>query len=208
VLEGIYAGSASVTKILLATGNPGKIREIKALVQGIRAELIIPSDLNLVLHVEEGGNTYTENAARKALAYVSASGLLTLADDSGLEVEALGGAPGLYSARYAPEPGATDADRRVYLLDQLRGLSRPWIAKFHCTVALTTPDKEINFAEGTCHGEIIPEERGEGGFGYDPIFLVKSLGKTMAELSIDEKNHISHRSKAIRSIIPILQSYL
>lgn len=197
-----------MTKILLATGNPGKILEIKALLQGIGAELIIPSDLNLVLHVEEGGNTYTENAARKALAYTNASDLLTLADDSGLEVEALGGAPGLYSARYAPKPGATDADRRVYLLDQLRGLSRPWIAKFHCTVALTTPDKEINFTDGTCHGEIIPEERGDRGFGYDPIFRIKSLGRTMAELSMDEKNQISHRSKAVRSIIPILQSYL
>lgn len=197
-----------MTKLLLATGNEGKIREILELLREIKADIIKPSDLGLVLHVEETGETYVENAAKKALTFARASGMLTLADDSGLEVEVLNGAPGLYSARYAPKKGATDADRRDHLLAQLVGHPRPWLAKFHCTVALATPGDEILYADGSCQGEIIPVERGGGGFGYDPIFLVDRMGKTMAELSMAEKNQVSHRAQAIKSAIPILQSYL
>jgi len=195
-------------KLLLATGNQGKIKEMKALLQSVEAEILTPGDLDLVLQVEETGKTYIENAARKAKAFATAANMLTLADDSGLEVEALGGAPGIYSARYSPKSGATDKDRRDYLLQQLQRFPRPWSAKFHCTVTLASPGAEIHFAEGNCAGEIIAEERGEAGFGYDPIFLVSELGRTMAELSLVEKNQISHRSRAIKAMLPILLTYL
>jgi len=195
-------------KLLLATGNQGKIKEMKDLLQSIEAEILTPTDLDLVLQVEEVGKSYPENAARKAKAFAAGSKLLTLSDDSGLEVEALGGAPGIYSARYSPKSGATDKDRREYLINQLQGLSKPWLARFHCTVALASPAGEIHFAEGNCAGEIIAEERGEAGFGYDPIFLVSELGRTMAELSMAEKNQISHRSRAIKAMLPTLLTYL
>jgi XTP/dITP diphosphohydrolase len=197
-----------MAKLLVATGNEGKLVEIIDLLSAIEVEIIKPSDLALVLHIEEVGETYAENAAKKALTFARAAGMLALADDSGLEVAALAGAPGLFSARYAPQERATDADRRAYLLQQLRGHPRPWKAKFHCTVALATPDDEIQFAEGSCLGEIIPEERGKGGFGYDPIFLVQGIGKTMAELSLTEKNRVSHRAQAVKSAIPLLESVL
>lgn len=197
-----------MTKLLLGTENPGKIREMRSLLQEVNAELVIPGDLGLDLNVDESGQTYAENASRKAQIYSNASGLLTLADDSGLEVDALNGAPGLYSARFSPKTGATDKDRRDYLLAQLRGISRPWPARFHCTVAIAAPEGVIHIADGVCQGEIIPEERGESGFGYDPIFLVENMERTMAELSMSVKNQISHRGRAIEVVIPILLSYL
>ena len=195
-------------KLLLATGNQGKIEELRALLESLKTEIIIPKDIGLMQQVDETGKTYAENAAKKALAYAKASGYLTLADDSGLEVEALAGAPGLYSARYAPKPGAADADRRAYLLQQLIPLPEPWPARFTCTAALALPNGELHFTNGVCSGTIIEQERGEHGFGYDPIFLIPSLGKTMAELDMDEKNAISHRAQAVKSMIPILLSYL
>ena len=193
-----------MNKLLLASSNPGKLREIRSLLSKEEFELLSPADLDLTLAVKEDGQTYAENAARKALAYASQTGLLSLADDSGLEVEALDGAPGLYSARYAPQPGATDADRRRYLLRQLSGHPQPWNAIFHCTIAVATPQGEVYYSEGVCDGEIISEERGTNGFGYDPIFFIPELGKTMAELSLEEKNRISHRARAVRAAIPIL----
>jgi XTP/dITP diphosphohydrolase len=195
-------------KLLLATGNKGKLREITALLQGLEVKILKPGDINLSLQVDEVGQTYAENAARKALTFARASGLLTLADDSGLEVEALNGDPGIYSARFAPQKGATDADRRKYLLQQLQGQPRPWRAEFHCSVALATPDEEVSITEGICRGMIIPQERGSGGFGYDPIFLLNGMHKTMAELSMAEKNQVSHRANAIKVAIPILKSLL
>ena len=193
-----------MNKLLLASSNPGKLREMRSLLSKEEFELLSPADLDLTLAVKEDGQTYAENAARKALAYASQTGILSLADDSGLEVEALDGAPGLYSARYAPQPGATDADRRRYLLRQLGGHPRPWNAIFHCTIAVATPQGEVYYSEGVCDGEIISEERGTNGFGYDPIFFIPELGKTMAELSLEEKNRISHRARAVRAAIPIL----
>jgi len=195
-------------KLLLATGNTGKAREFMALLQDIAIELVTLQGIGLKLEVKEVGKTYAENAALKALAYARASGLLTLGDDSGVEVEALGGAPGLYSARYAPLQAATDADRRAYLLGNLSGLSRPWLARFHCTVALATPTGEVHFADGICPGEIIPDERGSNGFGYDPIFLIPELGRTLAELSMSEKNQVSHRARAVKAALPALLSFL
>jgi XTP/dITP diphosphohydrolase len=127
---------------------------------------------------------------------------VTLADDSGLEVDCLNGAPGLHSARYSPHPGASDADRRALLLANLRDLPRPWTARFRCTVAIATPEGGLFFADGQVRGEIIPEERGENGFGYDPIFLIPELGLTTAELTMAEKNRLSHRARAVKSALP------
>lgn len=177
---------------------------MQALLEGTGLNLILPAHLGLNLDVEESGSTYAENAALKALTYARASGLLTLADDSGLEVEALGGLPGLHSRRFTGEADADDARRRAYLLQQLSGIPRPWWARFHCTVAVATPQGDVYFADGECPGEIIPEERGHSGFGYDPIFLLTELGLTMAELSMEEKNRLSHRARAVANIRPVL----
>lgn len=195
-------------KLLIATGNKGKVKEIRALLDRLEVELVAPKDLGLEIDVVEDGATYEENAAKKARAYSQASGLVALADDSGLEVDALGGEPGLYSARYSGQPGATDADRRAFLLEKLAGKPRPWTAHFHATVAVGTPDGLVQFAAGDCHGEIIPEERGDGGFGYDPIFFIPGMNCTMAELSMDEKNRLSHRALAVKHALPILQNLM
>lgn len=195
-------------RLLVATGNLGKLREIQALLEGLAIELVVPAELGLNQDVEETGATYAENAALKAIALARAARLVTLADDSGLEVDVLGGLPGIRSARFAPQPGATDADRRAYLLATLKSHPQPWKAHFHCTVAVASPSGEVRFAEGRCFGEIIVEERGLNGFGYDPIFYLPELGKTMAELTMAEKNLISHRARAIKSAIPILTEML
>lgn len=194
-----------MTKLLIATNNQGKIEELKELLNGSGIEFVTPAQIDLQLDVEEDGSTYDENAGKKAIAFARASGLISLADDSGLEVDALDGAPGLYSARYSPKPGAKDKDRRDFLLQNLADKPRPWKAHFHATIAVAKPTGEIEFAEGNCFGEIIPEERGTGGFGYDPIFLLTGLGKTMAELEMDEKNRLSHRARAMMAAIPILK---
>jgi len=193
-----------MNKLLIATNNKGKVKELRDLLKDTGIELITPSQIHLELEVLEDGGTYAENATKKAIEFAKASGLVSLADDSGLAVDALNGAPGLYSARYSPKPGATDADRRAYLLQNLQDKPRPWTARFHATIAIAFPNGEIYLAEGTCEGEIIPEERGGGGFGYDPIFLLLESGKTMAELSMDEKNRLSHRARAVMNAKPIL----
>lgn len=192
-------------KLLIATNNQGKVLELQELLTGTGVEFVTPAGINLQLEVEEDGSTYQENAGKKARAFAQASGLISLADDSGLEVEALGGAPGLYSARYSPKPGAKDADRRAFLLENLKDRPRPWKAHFHATIAVAVPDGSMEFAEGNCYGEIIPEERGTGGFGYDPIFLLTDLGRTMSELSMDEKNRLSHRALAVIAAMPTLK---
>lgn len=191
-------------KLLIGTNNKGKVAELRALLADVPVTLVLPAEVGLDLHVTEDGGTYAENAGKKALAFARAAGLPSLGDDSGLEVDALGGAPGLYSARYSPKPGATDADRRAYLLENLRGSPRPWTARFHATLAIAQAGGEVRLAEGECAGEIIPEERGSGGFGYDPIFLLEGLGKTMAELSAAEKNRLSHRARAMEKAKTIL----
>jgi len=185
-----------MNQVLIATNNKGKVKELQELLKDTGLELVTPAQINLQLDVVEDGHTYAENATKKAIAFANASGMISLADDSGLEVDALDGAPGLYSARYSPKPNATDADRRVYLLQNLQDKPRPWTAHFHATIAISIPNGDVHLTEGICEGEIIPEERGTGGFGYDPIFLLSELGKTMAELSMDEKNRLSHRAKA------------
>jgi XTP/dITP diphosphohydrolase len=191
-------------RLLVATGNLGKLIEIQSLLDGIKISLITPDEIRVSLKVEENGSSYEENASLKARLFVRASGLVTLADDSGLEVDALAGHPGIRSARFSPLPDATDADRRAFLLDLLRAHPRPWTAHFHCTVAIATPEDKIYYAQGNCPGEVIPVERGTNGFGYDPIFLLPEVGLTMAELSMNEKNRLSHRARAVKAAIPIL----
>ncbi len=192
-------------QLLIATNNKGKVKELQDLLKNTGIDLVTPADINLVLDVEEDGSTYAENAAKKAVAFANASGLLSLADDSCLEVDALNGAPGLYSARYHPKPGANDADRRAYMLENLRDKPRPWTAHFHATIAIAAPGQAVQVVEGNCYGQIIPEERGDNGFGYDPIFWFPELNQTMAELGMAEKNRLSHRAKAVMNAIPVLE---
>jgi XTP/dITP diphosphohydrolase len=191
-------------RLLIASSNKGKLAEIMALLKDVPLEALLPGDAGIHLDVEEDGHTYAENSMKKALAYCAASGMVTLADDSGLEVEALGGQPGLHSARFSGKPGATDADRRAYLLEKLKGFPQPWPAAFKSTVVIATPDGRTFTLDGECRGQIIPEERGSNGFGYDPIFLVEGLNRTMAELSMEEKNRLSHRARAILAARPVL----
>ncbi|HEY9526894.1 MAG TPA: RdgB/HAM1 family non-canonical purine NTP pyrophosphatase [Anaerolineales bacterium] len=194
-------------QLLIATNNKGKIKELQDLLKDTGVELITPSQINLDLDVVEDGQTYAENAAKKAVAFARSSGLVSLADDSGLEVDALDGAPGLYSARYGSSTGSklSDAERRAFLIRNLQNMPRPWTGRFHATIAVAVPNGETQLAEGFCEGEIIPEERGTGGFGYDPIFLLADLGKTMAELPMEEKNRLSHRARAVMNAKPILE---
>lgn len=193
--------------LLIASTNPGKLLEIDALLNDLPIRLVLPADVGIRLQVEETGSTYAENAALKATAYYQSSGLVTLADDSGLEVDALGGAPGLHSARYAAHMGASDADRRALLRQNLAasGAPRPWTARFRCVVAVAAPGRAMQFREGTVEGEIWPEERGFNGFGYDPIFYMPELGKTMAELPDGIKNTLSHRGRAVAQARAVLR---
>jgi XTP/dITP diphosphohydrolase len=194
-------------QLLIATNNRGKIKELQDLLKDTGIELLTPAQLDLDFDVVEDGATYAENATKKAVAFARASGRISLADDSGLEVDALDGAPGLYSARYGSASGAklSDAGRRAFLIQNLQDKPRPWTARFHATIAIALPNGETYLAEGFCEGEIIPEERGTGGFGYDPIFLLSELGKTMAELSMEEKNRLSHRARAVMNVKGILE---
>ncbi len=191
--------------LVLATHNPGKVAEMKALLTGLGAKILTPQDLGLDLEVPEDGQTYAENASKKALAFARAADTVALGDDSGLEVDALDGAPGIFSHRFTGQATATDAERRRYLLDRLQGKPGPWTARFRATVAVARPSGEVRLADGQCEGVIVPEERGSNGFGYDPIFWLPDLGRTMAELEMEEKNRLSHRARAVMNAIPILK---
>lgn len=198
-----------MTRLCIATNNCGKQAEFRELLADWAGEIVYPQELGLKLEVQEVGDSYAEIAALKARAYAVASGLPCLADDSGLEVDALDGAPGLYTARYAG-PGASDADRWVKLLEALaetpegqRG------ARFRCAVALARPGREhTETAEGTCEGRITFAPRGAEGFGYDPVFYVPEYGCTMAELPPEIKNRISHRARALQAARPLLDALL
>ena len=163
-------------------------------------ELLAASGLELIAHdtgVDEVGETYAANARLKADAAVSALGLPALGDDSGVEVDALGGFPGIRSARLGP----TQKERTAALLARLDGIRRPWTGRFVCTLALAMPGRELQLFEGECRGEIVPEWRGEAGFGYDPIFLVPGTGKTFGEMPPEEKSLYSHRARAVRALL-------
>jgi len=194
--------------LLIATQNQGKLCEITALLASLEIDLISAREVKASLNVKETGVTYAQNARLKALAYHEATGLPTLADDSGLEVDLLSGAPGIFSARFSPQENATDADRRAHLISQLRDKPHPWTAHFHCIAILALPDGSCFETTGRCDGIIIPDERGSGGFGYDPVFFIPEHNATMAELSFELKNQISHRAKAIRAMLPIIQEKL
>jgi XTP/dITP diphosphohydrolase len=190
-------------KLLVATQNQGKAQEFRLLLAPLGARVCFPSELNLNVTVSEDDATYLDNARQKALAYVCASGLLTLADDSGLEVDALNGAPGIRSARYIP---GRDADRVAALLREMDGVPEEQrAAQFHCVVVIATPTGEFYTTEGVCRGLIALEPAGQGGFGYDPIFYLPDYDCTMAQLSQVEKNRISHRAKATKAAMPILR---
>jgi XTP/dITP diphosphohydrolase len=200
-------------RFIVATNNIGKIEELYAILGSLQAELVRPFDVGLNLEVAETGQTYADNAKLKAQAVANASGMITLGDDSGLEVDALDGAPGLYSARYAGV-GASDAARRAKLLEALRPFPAPRPARFRCALAVAVPASagrtrgELRVFEGGCEGEIISEERGQNGFGYDPIFYVPTYRQTMAELPAAIKNQISHRARAAQAAWPYLESLL
>jgi XTP/dITP diphosphohydrolase len=183
-------------KLLLATNNRGKAREYKNLLRGIPFEIVTPAELGIDVEVDETGGSFEENARLKAMALAEASGLLTLADDSGLEVDALGGEPGVLSARYAGE-GAADSERVAYLLEKMKNIPEgKRTARFHCVIAMAEPHGRVEFFSGECRGVIAAAPRGDNGFGYDPVFYVPELGKTFAELKPEEKNSISHRARA------------
>ncbi len=197
-----------VKKLLIASRNPGKVCEIEAILSALEIEIISPDEKYLPLDVEETGDSYGENARIKASAYMQAAQMVVLADDSGLEVDALKGAPGLYSNRFSPKENASDADRRAYLLGQIQDKPQPWTAHFHCTAVLALPNGEFFSTTGRCDGVIIPEERGEGGFGYDPIFYIPEFDATMAQLPMTLKNEISHRGEAISAMIPKIKEVM
>lgn len=189
--------SPILEKLLLATNNRDKIEELKSLLRGIPLEIVSADDMGFELTAKEDGSTFRENAIIKALAGTRESGLLTLADDSGLEVEALGGGPGVRSARYAGE-NASNEDRINLLLSRLEGVPlEKRKAAFKSVIALAKPHGEVKTFTGSCLGIIAFKPRGTGGFGYDPVFFLPEKGKTMAELTMEEKNKISHRARAV-----------
>ena len=214
-------------KLLVATHNPGKVREYQTLLADLPLEVTYLDAEGITLEVEETGHTFTENAVLKATTYARQSGLWTWADDSGLEVDALGGAPGVYSSRYAG-PGAGDADRYRKLLDALTGV--PWArrtARFRCVVALAMPTTDVpgtddlrslevpgtwansvQTADGACEGIIAFGPAGSNGFGYDPVFYLPERNLTMAQLSAEDKNETSHRGRAARAAETLLEAML
>jgi len=189
-----------MTKLLLATNNQAKVREYEGLLHDLLFELTTPAELGITTVVDDVGNSLEENARLKATVLAVESQLLALADDSGLEVDALGGEPGRLSARCAGET-ASDKDRINYLLARLKDV--PWekrSACFRCVIAIATPDGKVEFCSGDCCGLITFEPKGEQGFGYDPIFYLPELDKTMAELPLEVKNQISHRGQAASKV--------
>ena len=195
-------------RLLLATNNRGKIAEFRQLLEGCGWQLVTPAELGLDLQVEETGQSYAENATIKAVEYARASGLAALADDSGLEVDALGGRPGVLSARYAG-PDRTDRERVQALLQELEGVpDDERTARFRAVIAIAWPDGEVVLVEGTVEGRIGREPRGESGFGYDPIFLLPQRGVTVAQFTPDEKHAVSHRGEAARKAREVLERRL
>ncbi|MFC1978517.1 XTP/dITP diphosphatase [Chloroflexota bacterium] len=193
-------------ELLVATNNKGKLKEYNVLLKGIPFTLVSLAQQGIDFDVAETGSTFEQNAALKASEYASASGLMTLADDSGLEVDALGGKPGVMSARYAGE-GATDADRVNYLLAKI--IDVPWekrTARFKCVIAIAIKGEDVKICYGTCSGYITHQPKGTNGFGYDPIFYFPELDRTMAELTFEQKNSVSHRGKAASQAHKLLMS--
>jgi XTP/dITP diphosphohydrolase len=193
--------------VIVATRNKGKIREIRDALRGLNLRIYGLSDFPDVPEIEEDGRSFTENALKKARFYAKYFGKLTLADDSGLEVDSLKGLPGVYSARYAGER-ASSRDNNQKLLREIQGVTiSKRGARFRCIIAMKFPGGREALAEGSCRGKIGLKEKGKKGFGYDPLFILPKNGKTMAELSLEKKNRVSHRGKALRKIRRIIQSF-
>jgi XTP/dITP diphosphohydrolase len=192
-------------KVVLATRNRGKLREIEPLLAGLGLELHTIDELGPAVALREDADTFEGNALAKARQAAAATGLPAIADDSGLEVDALGGAPGVYSARYAG-PASDDTRNNAKLIDALRDVpAEHRRARFRCVAAFVDPARAIElWRAGACEGEILRAPRGEGGFGYDPLFFLPALGRTMAELPIPEKNRLSHRAAAFRALAAAL----
>ena len=195
-------------KLLVATGNPGKLKEIRRLLADSSLEIVGLDVYPDLPEVVEDGDTFEANACKKARQMADATGCLTLADDSGLVVEALGGAPGVISARYAGTDGDDDANNRKLMQAMQDVPDDQRKAAFHCVMALAEPGGRCRTFEGRISGVLLREPRGEGGFGYDPYFLVPEYGKTTSELPLDIKNRISHRGHALRKVLPVLKEYL
>lgn len=195
-------------KLLIATHNRGKLLEYQEILSDLPFELVTLDDVGIMHDVEETGATFYENALLKAEQYAAMSGLLTLSDDSGLEVDALNGEPGVYSKRYAGED-KSDADRNRYLLDKLHDVpASERSARFRCVIVFADPEGHTLSTEGTCEGAIAFEPRGTNGFGYDPIFLMEGSDTHLAELSSPEKNRISHRGRAAVGVPALLEKWL
>lgn len=199
--------------LVVATTNPGKLAELRALLVNLPVDVLSPDDvLTKKITVIEDGSTFAENATKKAVALARATMMLTLADDSGLEVDALGGAPGVRSARYA-HSRATDGENNAALISALSALSDEgavFRARFRCVLALVDPlvSFEPHLVEGSCEGRMLTAPRGSGGFGYDPLFLVEGHDKTMAELGDEQKNQVSHRGRAFQALRLVLEKAL
>lgn len=195
----------STMEILLATNNQGKVRELVELMGDLPLTVKTLKDYPEIGEIEENGSTFAENALIKAKTAAAASGLLALADDSGLEVDALGGAPGVHSARFAGEP-KDDGRNNAKLLDLLKDVpAEQRRARFKSVIAVVTLQGEEHLTEGVCEGQIGFEPKGEDGFGYDPLFYVPEFGMTFSEISLEQKNQISHRGKALRQAARILR---
>ena len=200
--------TGSAVRVLIATTNTGKLVEYRELLAGLPCVLLDLNEAGISGEVAETGTTFEENARLKAVTYARWSGLITLADDSGLEVDALGGEPGLLSARYGG-PGLSDIDRYRLVLRRLQGVATAErSARFVCVIALAAPDGRVETVAGTVEGRIADQPRGDNGFGYDPIFLLPERGLTMGELPADEKNRISHRAHAAHQARSRLESWL
>ena len=194
-------------RLLVATHNQGKLLEYRELLQDLPLTLTCLDEVGIVEEAVETGDTFTANAVEKAQHYATLTGLWTWADDSGLEVDALQGAPGVHSARYAG-PGATDRDRYEMLLKELQSYPRPWTARFQCVVAIARPAADAETCAGSLEGLITEVPRGAYGFGYDPVFFVPELGRTLAEVEPALKNSISHRGRASTRVKEVLTKML
>ena len=191
-------------KLILASNNANKLKEFRSLVADLDIELLSQKEAGCDFEVEETGTTFEENAYLKAFAVTEATGIAAVADDSGLCVDALGGEPGIYSARYGLGHAASDEERYRYLLQKMEGVEDR-SARFVCCICCTFPDGSVIRSRGECEGEILLAPKGQNGFGYDPVFHPLCLNKSMAELNPEEKNAISHRGKALRAFIEELR---
>lgn len=186
-------------KAVLASKNPHKLVEISQITKKFDMELVLESELGVDIDVEETGTTFEENSFLKANAVMQATGLPALADDSGIAVDALNGEPGIYSARYGFDESLDDAGRVQLLLKNMEAVpDGARQAQFVCVITLVTPEGKVIQARGEVHGEVLRETAGEGGFGYDPIFYYPPFGKTLAQVTPEEKNQVSHRAKALK----------